>query len=85
MIKPTGDRALVLMDPEPEMVRGVIVAAGKPAPQNVGTVVAVGPRVLERIAKGDRVLWSRWQATDHEIDGVMHKLMREEEIMAVLS
>lgn len=83
-LTPTGDRVLVLMDPEPEMVRGIIVAAGKPAPQNVGTVVAVGPRVLERVKAGDRVLWSRWHATDHEINGVVHKLMREDEIMAVL-
>jgi co-chaperonin GroES (HSP10) len=84
-LSPTGDRVLVLMDPEPKVVRGIIVSAGKPAPQNLGVVVAVGPRVKERIATGDRVLWSRWHAQDVEIGGVVHKLMREDEVMAVLS
>lgn len=76
---------LVLMDPEPEQVRGVIVSAGKPAPQNHGTVVAIGPRVRADLAAGDRVLWSRWHAEDVEVGGVVHKLMREDEVMAVLS
>lgn len=81
-LRPTGDRVLVLMDPEPEQVRGIIVSAGKPAPQNHGTVVAVGPRVLEKLAKGDRIVWSRWHAEDVEVGGVVHKLMREDEILA---
>ena len=85
MIRPTGDRVLVLMDPEPEQVRGIIVSAGKPPPQNQGTVVAVGSRVRENLRAGDRILWSRWHAEDHEVDGVVHKLMREDEVMAVIS
>lgn len=82
-LSPTGDRVLVLMDPEPEQVRGIIVSAGKPPPQNLGVVVAVGPRVKETIAPGDRIIWSRWHAQDVEVDGRVHKLMREEEILAV--
>mgnify|MGYP006921314726 CR=1 FL=1 len=81
-LRPTGDRVLVLMDPEPEVRNGIIISAGKPAPQNHGTVVAVGLCVLEKLAKGDRIVWSRWRAEDVEVGGVVYKLMREDEILA---
>ena len=83
-LRPLGDRVLVLMDPEPEQVRGIIISAGKPPPQNQGTIIEAGPDA-EGIKKGDRILWTRWHAQDVEVDGVMHKVMKAEEVMAVLS
>lgn len=93
-IRLVGDRILALMDPEPEATKaGVILSAGKPPPQNLGTVVAVGSgkvgpsgvRIPLSVKVGDRILWSRWHATPLTLDKMTYLMFSEDEVFGVFS
>ena len=93
-VRPLHDRLLVRRIEEKETVRGGIIIpdTAKEKPQE-GEVVAVGPgRVTEdgkRIAldvkKGDRVLIGKYSGTDVKIDGTEYVILREDEVLGVLS
>jgi chaperonin GroES len=93
-IRLLGDRVLALMDPEEETSKGgIILSAGKPPPQNKGTLVSVGTgkrlpngNVQGMSVKvGDRVLWSRWHATPMVFEDRTYLMFGEDEILAVIS
>ena len=66
--------------------------AAKEKPQK-GTVVAVGPgRVLDdgsrvglEVAKGDTVLFGKYAGTEVTVDGEEYVIMKESDLLAVLS
>lgn len=92
-IRLLGDRILALMDPQETTTKaGVIVSAGKPPPENKGTVVAVGTgkdgpdgRIPPSVKVGDRILWSRWHATPLVLGEVEYLLFSENEVLGVIS
>ncbi|MFP6590597.1 uncharacterized protein METZ01_LOCUS229373 [marine metagenome] len=93
-IQPLADRVLVLRldDDGEQKVGGIIIPdTAKEKPQEA-KVVAVGPgridegkRVALEVKKGDKVLIGKYSGTEVKLDGVEHLILREEEILAVIS
>lgn len=93
-IQPLADRVLVkrVDDEEEQSIGGIIIPdTAKEKPQEA-MVVAVGPGRIEdgkRIAldvkKGDTVLIGKYSGTEVKLDGEEHLILREEEILAVIS
>jgi len=93
-MKPLADRILVRRIEEQEMKRGGIIIpdTAKEKPQE-GEVVAIGPgrmteegkRIAMEVKKGDRILIGKYSGTDVKIDGTEYVILREEEVLGVLS
>ena len=93
-VKPLGDRVLVQALEEKEVVKGGIIIpdTAKEKPQE-GKVVALGTGKLDdkgnkiefNVKKGDKVLYSKYGGTEVKIDGENHLLMREDDILGILS
>ena len=92
--RPIHDRvALKRLDNESKTAGGIIIpdtAAEKP---QQGEVIAVGPGargedgkiVALELKKGDRVLFGKWSGTEVKIDGAELLIMKESDVMGVLS
>jgi chaperonin GroES len=93
-VKPLGDRVLVQPIEEQELKKGGIIIpdTAKEKPQE-GRVVAIGPGGRDEAGKlipidvkvGDRVLFGKWSGTEVKIDGVEYLIMKESDIMGVLT
>ena len=93
-IQPLADRVLVLRldDDGEQKVGGIIIPdTAKEKPQEA-KVFAVGPgridegkRVALEVKKGDKVLIGKYSGTEVKLDGEEHLILREEEILAVIS
>ena len=93
-IQPLADRILVkrLDDDDEQKVGGIIIPdTAKEKPQEA-EVVAVGPgrledgkRVASDVKKGDKVLIGKYSGTEVKLDGEEHLILREEDILAILS
>ena len=93
-LRPLHDRILIKRVAEEEVRRGGIIIpdTAKEKPQE-GEVVAVGPgrltedgkRVAPEVKKGDRILVGKYSGTDVKIDGTEYTILREDEVLGVLS
>jgi chaperonin GroES len=94
-VKPLADRILVkrLEQEEEKSGGGIIIPdTAKEKPQEA-KVVAVGPgklddkgnRVAPEVKKGDRVLISKYGGTEVKIDGEEHLILREDDILAIIT
>ena len=93
-VKPLADRILVRRIEEKETLRGGIIIpdTAKEKPQE-GEVVAVGPgrltedgkRINLEVKKGDRVLIGKYSGTDVKIDGTEYIILREDDVLGILS
>lgn len=92
-IKPLGDRVLVKPDvAEEKTASGIIIPdTAKEKPQR-GTVVAAGPGKVENgtkiditVKKGDVVLYGKYSGTELNLDGEEYLIMRESDILGILS
>ena len=93
-IQPLADRVLVkrLDDDGEQKVGGIIIPdTAKEKPQEA-EVVAVGPgrldegtRVALEVKKGDKVLIGKYSGTEVKLDGEEHLILREEEILSIIS
>jgi chaperonin GroES len=93
-IKPLQDRVIIKRIEEGEQIRGGIIIpdSAKEKPQE-GEVIAVGEgkkldngeRVPLDIKEGDRVLFGKYAGTEVKLDGVEHLILREDDILGVLS
>ncbi len=93
-IRPLHDRVLVRRIEEKETVRGGIIIpdTAKEKPQE-GEVVGVGDgKLLEDgsrapidVKKGDRILFGKYSGSEVKIDGEEYLVVREDEILGVLS
>ena len=93
-IQPLADRVLVkrLDEDGEQKVGGIIIPdTAKEKPQEA-EVVAVGPGKMEDgkrinldVKKGDKVLIGKYSGTEVKLDGEEHLILREEEILAVIS
>src|SRR5476651_1733364 len=93
-IKPIGDRVLVEHIEEKEQVRGGIIIpdTAKEKPQEA-KVVALGTGKLDdegkkiafTVKKGDRVLISKYGGTEVKVDGESYLIMREDDILGIIS
>ena len=92
--RPLGDRVLVKRVEEESKTKGGIIIpdTAKEKPQE-GEVVAVGPGVRDEDGKhvalelkaGDRILFGKWSGTEVKIDSEDLIIMKESDVLGVLS
>jgi chaperonin GroES len=92
--RPLHDRVLLKRIEEKESVKGGIIIpdTAKEKPME-GEVISVGPGKMMEDGKrspmdlkaGDRVLFGKYAGTEIKLDDVEYLIMREEEILAVLT
>ncbi|MCL5947100.1 MAG: co-chaperone GroES [Chloroflexi bacterium] len=93
-IKPLGDRVVLEAETKEETTRGGIVLpdTAKEKPQE-GRIVATGPgRRLDsgqlvpiEVKVGDKVLYAKYSGTEVKVDDKEYLIVREADILAVLS
>jgi chaperonin GroES len=92
-IKPLADRVVVKAIEEMEMKKGSIIIpdTAKERPMQ-GEVVEVGPgkneegkTIAMEVKKGDKVLYGKYSGTEVTIDGTEYLIMRESDILAIIS
>ena len=93
-VKPLQDRVLIKRVEEETKTKGGIIIpdSAKEKPQE-GLVVAVGPgkvtdngtRVTPEVKAGDRILFGKYSGTEIKVDGVEHLILREDDILAVVT
>ncbi|API91627.1 10 kDa chaperonin [Virgibacillus pantothenticus] len=94
MIKPLGDRVVIeLVEQEEKTASGIVLPdSAKEKPQE-GKVVAVGSgRVTEdgkkialEVKEGDRIIFSKFAGTEVKYEGKEYLILRENDILAVVS
>ena len=92
--RPLGDRVLVKRVEEESKTKGGIIIpdTAKEKPQE-GEVVAVGPGVRDErgtvnaleLKAGDRILFGKWSGTEVKIEGDDLIIMKESDVLGVLS
>ena len=92
--RPLHDRVLIRRIDQDEKTKGGIIIpdTAKEKPQE-GEVIAVGPGLRDEAGKlqpldvkaGDRVLFGKWSGTEIKLDGEELLIMKESDIMGVLS
>ena len=92
--RPLHDRILVRrIEAEDKTGGGIIIPdTAKEKPQE-GEVIAVGPGARDESGKlvpldlkvGDRILFGKWSGTEIKLDGEELLIMKESDIMGVLS
>ncbi|MBN8553349.1 MAG: co-chaperone GroES [Caulobacterales bacterium] len=92
--RPLGDRVLVKRVQEEEKTKGGIIIPdnAKEKPQE-GEVVAVGPGARDEdgdfikmeLSVGDRILFGKWSGSEVKIDGDDLIIMKESDVLGVLS
>jgi len=93
-LKPLNDRVIVKLVEEQEVKKGGIIIpdSAKEKPTEA-KVIAVGPgrlddngkRIPLELKKGDRVLISKYGGTEVKLDGEQYQILREDDVLAVLS
>jgi chaperonin GroES len=92
-VSPLADRVVIKALEETEQMRGglYIPDTAKEKPQQ-GEVMAVGPGKYEDgklvpmgVKKGDRVLYGKYSGTEVTIDGEQLLILRESDVLAVIS
>src|ERR1022692_2837438 len=92
--RPLHDRVVVKrIDAEDKSTGGIIIPDTAKEKPSQGEVVGVGPGGRDDNGKlipidikvGDRVLFGKWSGTEVKIDGVEFLIMKESDIMGVLT
>jgi chaperonin GroES len=92
--RPLHDRVVVKrIDAEEKTAGGIIVPDTAKEKPSQGEVIALGPGGRDEagklipidIAVGDRVLFGKWSGTEVKIDGQELLIMKESDIMGVLT
>lgn len=92
-VAPLADRVVVKALEESEQMRGglYIPDTAKEKPQR-GEIIAVGPgrfedgnRVPMDVKVGDKVLYGKYSGTEVTVDGEQYLILRESDVLAVIS
>ena len=93
-LQPLNDRVLVKrLETEEKTAGGLYIPDTAKEKPCKGQVIATGPgKVLESgtrvelaVKKGDQVLFNKYAGTEVKLDGIDHLVMREEDILAILT
>ena len=93
-VRPLHDRVLVKrVEEEEQRVGGIIVPdSAKEKPQQAEVVAVGSGRILENgqreplaVKAGDRVLVGKWSGADVRIDGTEYLIVKEDEILGILT
>ena len=91
-VRPLGDKVLVeVLEAEEKTKGGIILPDTAKEEKTEGKVVAVGAgKVLEsgkvqplEVKRGERVIFGKYAGDEILIDGKKHKILKENEILAV--
>ncbi len=92
--RPMHDRVLVRRGDEEEKTLGgsIIPDTAKEKPSQ-GEVISIGPGALDEngkrvaldVAAGDRVLFGKWSGTEVKVDNEDLLIMKESDIMGIIS
>ena len=93
-IRPLQDRILIKrLDEEEQVTGGIIIPdTAKEKPQEA-EVIAIGPgkigddgeRLPMDVSVGDKVLVGKYSGSDIKIDGEDYVILREDEVLAIIS
>ncbi len=92
--RPLHDRVVVKrIDAEQKTAGGIIIPDSAQEKPSQGEIIAVGPGGRDENGKltpidvkvGDVVLFGKWSGTEVKIDGVEYLIMKESDIMGVLT
>ena len=92
--RPLHDRVVVKrVEAESKTASGIIIPDNAKEKLSEGEVVAVGPGGRDEAGKlipidvktGDRVLFGKWSGTEVKLDGVEYLIMKETDILGVLT
>ena len=92
--RPLHDRVVVKrIDAEEKSSGGIIIPDTAKEKPSQGEIVAVGPGGRDESGKlipldvkaGDRVLFGKWSGTEVKLDGVEYLIMKESDIMGVIT
>ena len=92
--RPLHDRVLVQpLDGEEKTAGGIIIPDTAKEKPSEGKIIAVGPgaktedgKILPMEVKvGDLVLFGKWSGTEVKIDGLEYSIMKESDIMGIMS
>jgi chaperonin GroES len=93
-LKPLGDRLVVEPKEQEEMTASglILPETAKEKPQQ-GTVIAVGPgrrdddgkRIEMDVQEGDTVLYAKYGGTEVKMDGKKLLILKESDVLAILS
>jgi chaperonin GroES len=92
--RPLHDRVLVQpLDGEEKTAGGIIIPDTAKEKPSEGKIIAVGPgaktedgKILPMEVKvGDLVLFGKWSGTEVKINGVEYSIMKESDIMGIMS
>lgn len=93
-IRPLHDRVLVKREEEEETSRGGIIIpdSAKEKPMR-GRIIAAGAGKMMKsgdvraltVKEGDIVLYSKYAGTEVKLDGEEHLIMREDDILGIIS
>jgi chaperonin GroES len=93
-VRPLYDRLLVKRVQEEEATKGGIIIpdAAKEKPQEGRVIAAGGGKLMDdgkiralTVAKGDRVLFTKFAGTEFQVDGEQHLIIREDDVLAILN
>lgn len=93
-IKPLNDRVLILrLEEERKTAGGIIIPDTAQEKPQQGKVISAGPGKLDKngnrtplqIKPGDLVLFSKYAGSEIKINGVEHSIMREDDILGIVS
>ena len=91
-IKPLLDRVVIKsVEAEETTKSGIILTASTQEKPQIAEVVAVGPggvvegkEVKMMLKVGDRVLTGKYSGTEVKVDGVEYKIVRQDDILAIV-
>ena len=92
-MKTLADRILVRPDnAEETTASGLIIPDTAREKPNRGTVVSVGTGAIENgthiepcVSVGDKVVYGKYSGTEIELEGVLHIIIKESDIMAIVN
>ena len=93
-IRPLHDRVLLKrLDDQQETRSGIIIPDTAKEKPIQGEIVAVGNGKIQKngdvrsltVKPGDRVLYSKYAGTEVKLDGNEHLIMREDDILGILT
>jgi chaperonin GroES len=93
-VQPLNDRVLVMrLEPEQKSKKGIIIPDSAKEKPLEGRVVAVGAgrldddghRIALEVKAGDHVLVGKYMGTEVRIEDMEHVIVREEEILGIVS
>ena len=91
-IKPLGDRVVIKsVEAEETTTSGIVLPGSAQEKPQVAEVVEVGPggvvdgkEIKMEVAKGDKVLYSKYAGTEVKLDGEELMIVRQSDILAIV-